>query len=169
MEKCIFITGGVRSGKSNFAEQVVQTCEQPSAYVATSVAFDDEMKARILRHQNDRQDQGFDWTLYEMPYTLSSDIKEPVVLFECLTTWLSNMLFLQPSDNPVLQFQQWLQQLLVTGKTVVVVSNEVLDAGLTPYTETNTYLQTMGALHCWLVEQSDAAYELTNHIVKKWK
>ena len=169
MGHCIFITGGVRSGKSAFAEKLVQNLGQPAAYVATSVAFDDEMNDRITRHQKDREQQYFDWTLYEMPYTLTREVTQPVVLFECVTTWLTNMLFLQQHANPVPLFKQWVKQLLKEGKTVVIVSNEVLDGGLTTYEQTNTYLQTIGELHVWLVETSTAAYELNNRIVKQWK
>ena len=169
MGQCIFITGGVRSGKSAFAEGLVQKLGQPAAYVATSVAFDDEMKDRIMRHQKDRVEQHFNWTLYEMPYTLSREVTQPVILFECVTTWLTNMLFLQQHVKPVPLFQQWVQQLLKEGKTIVIVSNEVLDGGFTTYEQTNTYLQMIGELHVWLVATSTAAYELNNRIVKQWK
>ncbi|MER1999768.1 MAG: bifunctional adenosylcobinamide kinase/adenosylcobinamide-phosphate guanylyltransferase [Lysinibacillus sp.] len=169
MGQCIFITGGVRSGKSAFAEKLVQNLGQPSAYVATSVAFDDEMKDRISRHQQDRDEQSVEWTLYELPYMLSYDVTQPVILFECITTWLTNMLFLQQHANPVQHFKKWVQHLLQEGKTVVIVSNEVLDGGLTAYEQTNTYLQTIGELHVWLVATSTAAYELNNRIVKQWK
>lgn len=169
MGQCIFITGGVRSGKSAFAEKLVREMHQQAAYVATSVAFDDEMKDRISRHQQDRQTQNFDWILYEMPYELTTNIEQSVVLLECVTTWLTNMLFLQQHENPVALFQHWVQQLVREGKTVVIVSNEVLDGGLTNYEETNTYLQKIGELHVWLVAQSTAAYELNNRLCKQWK
>lgn len=169
MGTCIFITGGVRSGKSAFAEQRVQQLTQDAAYVATSEAFDTEMQQRIQRHQQDREQQQMCWTLYETPYTLTIDIEQPVVLFECVTTWLTNTMFLQQINEPVAQFQQWLTTLLAAGKTVVIVSNELLDSGLTPYKETNEYLQTIGQLHTWLVQQSDEAYELTNTLVVRWK
>lgn len=169
MGHCIFITGGVRSGKSAFAEQLVQSLGQQAAYVATSVAFDKEMEVRITRHQEDRLKQAFEWTLFELPYELSTNIEPPVILFECVTTWLTNMLFLQQHENPVLYFQSWIEQLIDEGKTVVVVSNEVLDGGLTPYKETNTYLQMIGQLHVWLVQKSSAAYELNNRLCKQWK
>lgn len=169
MGKCIFITGGVRSGKSAFAESYVQQQGTSAAYVATSVAFDEEMKERIQRHQYDRQQQSFRWTLYEMPYELKTTIEQPVVLFECVTTWLTNTMFLQQLENPIQYFQQWVQQLLEQKKTVVIVSNEVLDGGLTNYELTNTYLQKIGELHTWLVNLSTEAYELNYRMKTQWK
>lgn len=169
MGKCIFITGGVRSGKSAFAEAYVKKYDLPAAYVATSEAFDQEMKERIERHQYDRLQQSTKWQLYEMPYELQAGISETIVLFECVTTWLANMIFLKKHDNAVHIFKEWLMGLLQQEKTVIVVSNEVLDAGLTSYTETNTYLQTIGQLHVWLVQISEEAYELDNRIIKQWK
>lgn len=50
------ILGGVRSGKSSHAEKVANQLSKNVIYVATAQAFDDEMKNRILRHQNDRPD-----------------------------------------------------------------------------------------------------------------
>ena len=169
MGKLIFITGGVRSGKSHFAEQLVRETRKPAAYVATSVAFDVEMQDRIKRHQQDRALQNVCWQLYEMPYDLNGKVEQSVILFECVTTWLTNMMFMQQHENPVPIFQQWIMHLLSVNKTVYIVSNEVLDGGLTMYAETNQYLQKIGELHCWLVQKSCEVYEINHKWVKQWK
>ena len=169
MKTLIFVTGGVRSGKSHFAEQLVKARGVAAAYVATSEAFDVEMKSRIEKHQQDRSKHAFNWQLYEMPYALSTTISERVVLFECVTTWLANMFFMQNDQHAIQTFKAWIEQLLDDEKYVVIVSNEMLDAGLTEYEETNMYLQQIGQLHTWLVEKSDEAYECNNTILKRWK
>ena len=169
MGKLVFISGGVRSGKSSFAEQYVIECNIPAAYIATSEAFDDEMQARIKKHRLDRERQKFAWSLYEMPYELADDFKEQVVLFECVTTWLANMLFMRQDKAAPQKLLYWMEQLLNEDRLVIAVSNEMLDSGLSPYSETNEYLQLIGALHCELVRCADEVYECINGVVKQWK
>ncbi len=54
MSKIILVTGGARSGKSGFAESLCREQNNSTAYIATSVAFDDEMKERVRKHQESR-------------------------------------------------------------------------------------------------------------------
>ena len=95
----IFITGGVRSGKSAFAEKYAARFGQTKnfTYIATGVAFDEEMRQRITRHQQDRQHGSIQWQTLEMqvdfPHIVQSYDGNDVVLVECVTTWLSNMLY----------------------------------------------------------------------------
>lgn len=167
----IFITGGVRSGKSAYAEQLVTKFASEKqvnkVYVATSVAFDTEMKRRIQQHQYDRQHAN--WETIEAPYTLSSllDVKG-IILFECVTTWLSNVLYEQEAqvDAYIAEFQRVVTAL--HGR-IVIVSNEVLADGVSPYIETERYKRLLGMLHQWLVAQSEAAYECTFRHIIQWK
>lgn len=55
MSNIILVTGGARSGKSSFAESLCIKQNNKTAYIATSVAFDDEMKNRVKKHQESRQ------------------------------------------------------------------------------------------------------------------
>lgn len=187
MGKIIFITGGVRSGKSGFAENyaaelALQTNQKP-VYIATGVAFDDEMQERIRRHQQDRRNNGLAWETYEIPYTIedytSTWDKQHIVLFECVTTWLSNVLFKAESLQPIEQqqarttalhqFKKTILNWQQLGTTVLLISNEVLDAGISPYAETALYQQTLGELHQWLVQTCDEAYEVNAQIITRWK
>lgn len=68
----ILITGGARSGKSSFAERLARTISSEGIYIATGIAFDDEMKDRIQRHRQDREAQtNMGWTTVEEPYALA--------------------------------------------------------------------------------------------------
>lgn len=95
-----FILGGARSGKSNFAEATALSLANKSnkhaVYIATATPFDDEMNARISKHQQDRADT---FQLIESPLALSSTlnqaIAENVYLLDCLTLWLNNVIFSQ--------------------------------------------------------------------------
>lgn len=92
------VLGGARSGKSSFAESCVLQHAKNEAtkpfYIATAIAFDVEMKKRIAMHQFDRAD---DWQVTECPYTLSQFLtslsSQQVVLVDCLTLWLNNLIY----------------------------------------------------------------------------
>ena len=66
--KLVFITGGVRSGKSSFAEHYLMDEQaKRNVYIASGVAVDGEMKERIKRHQDDRENYPVDWVTIEQP------------------------------------------------------------------------------------------------------
>lgn len=92
--KIIFIIGGARSGKSLFALNEASEIKGQKAYIATAEALDDEMRERIKRHKKGRGDE---WDTYEEPLKIAVvllDIKDKytVVVLDCLTLWLSNIL-----------------------------------------------------------------------------
>lgn len=181
--RLIFITGGVRSGKSAFAEQYARQLGEDKLlyYVATGVSFDDEMKKRIVRHQQDRQNQDANWNTVEMevqiPLMIRQLSKDTVVLFECVTTWLSNVLYTYEQKNEngdyIDSCIESLQKQLLTwrqqGATIIVVSNEVLDELPSHYDEVNLYCKLLGELHQWIVQNSDEAYEVQFQLVQRWK
>ena len=88
------ILGGARSGKSRFAEQQAINSNKPLIYIATANAGDEEMTARINRHQAERAKH---WQLVEEPLYLAKALQqlsqtENCILVDCLTLWLSNCL-----------------------------------------------------------------------------
>ena len=92
MSRLVLIGGGARSGKSRFAETTARALEGPRAYVATAEPFDDELRARIARHRADRGDA---FETVETPLTLAQTLESlphPVVVVDCLTLWLGNLL-----------------------------------------------------------------------------
>lgn len=96
MAQHILITGGSRSGKSYYAQKMAEALEGKKIFLATCPkGIDAEMDQRILRHQNDRDTNN--WTTIEIETDLnkvSSYIDEAsVVLIDCLTLWVNNMLF----------------------------------------------------------------------------
>jgi adenosylcobinamide kinase / adenosylcobinamide-phosphate guanylyltransferase len=90
----LFVLGGARSGKSRYAQQRAEATGHPPVFVATAEAFDAEMRDRIARHRADRDAR---WTCIEAPRTLPETVaslsgQHHVVLVDCLTLWLSNLL-----------------------------------------------------------------------------
>ena len=95
MSKVTLVTGGARSGKSRFAEKLAEGYAPQRGYIATGQAGDAEMAERIARHRGRR---GSDWETVEEPLELAGAIARidgtySVVLVDCITLWLSNMLF----------------------------------------------------------------------------
>ncbi|QEI08971.1 bifunctional adenosylcobinamide kinase/adenosylcobinamide-phosphate guanylyltransferase [Pigmentiphaga aceris] len=89
------VLGGARSGKSRHAESVAAKTGKEVVYIATAQAGDEEMRARILLHRRRRPDA---WITVETPLALADAIQKwssptRVVLVDCLTVWLSNLLF----------------------------------------------------------------------------
>ncbi len=90
----VLILGGARSGKSARAQHLAEAAMGARVYIATAQALDDEMSDRIARHQADRGDG---WRTVETPLDLVGALERQtaegdVVLVDCLTLWLSNLM-----------------------------------------------------------------------------
>jgi adenosylcobinamide kinase / adenosylcobinamide-phosphate guanylyltransferase len=123
--KSIFVLGGVRSGKSRFAQRLALHLAKDPVYLATSRIYDDDHRQRIERH---RKERGPEWTTIEEPEHLSgSQIAGRVVVVDCLTLWLNNC-FMSASSDPdrTLDFvNAELDRLFGVPATLILVSNEI--------------------------------------------
>ena len=121
------ITGGARSGKSTYAENLaLKLCKDSSrrCYIATAEAFDDEMRERIRLHQERRSDKFF---TVEAPIELSKALtdvceskKADVILIDCLTVWIGNLLYHERLEEK----EKLLSALRRATCDVVLVTNE---------------------------------------------
>jgi adenosylcobinamide kinase/adenosylcobinamide-phosphate guanylyltransferase len=98
----ILIFGGARSGKSGLAERLARASGKEVVYVATSYAGDAEMAARIAHH---RERRPAEWRTVEEPTALAQTLRqlcapERIVLVDCLTLWLTNLMFSSKQDYP---------------------------------------------------------------------
>jgi adenosylcobinamide kinase/adenosylcobinamide-phosphate guanylyltransferase len=127
-KKIYFITGGARSGKSAHAEQLARSFGGRRAYIATAQALDAEMAARIAKHRKDRGDA---WDTYEEPLAVAEllgklSLRYEVVLLDCLTLWLSNVMAHSDGDGAVLsRSDELVKAIREFGGSLIVVSNEV--------------------------------------------
>lgn len=125
--KLIFITGGARSGKSRHA-LTLGTGYRRKAYLATGLATDDEMRERIARHKRER---GPEWQTLEEPLDLGTIIEQAakdfdLILIDCLTFWISNLLLKEGNERPVAEkIAELKEQLTQRPCSFIVVSNEV--------------------------------------------
>jgi adenosylcobinamide kinase/adenosylcobinamide-phosphate guanylyltransferase len=128
----ILITGGVRSGKSKFAEELAVSHSSSVLYVATGVNVDGEMDSRIRLHQERRPAE---WGLVESTHSLIQSFggyhNYEVVLLDCLSTWISNRLLEVPEESYrdpatteriLSEWKQWITnvQTSYSGRTIVV-------------------------------------------------
>ncbi len=124
LHKLTFVLGGAASGKSALAERIVDATGKPKVYVATAQAFDDEMRQKIVAHQVSRGDG---WETVEEPFDLVGVLErqgtESVVLVDCLTLWLTNILLAEHDLDA--EFGRLIQALGSRGCELVLVSNEV--------------------------------------------
>ena len=135
MKEIIFIIGGCRSGKSTYA---LQTAEKVPAeqkiFIATCVPQDDEMKRRVARHQTERSQN---WVTVEAPLDLPEAILQNsrrgnVILVDCLTLWVSNLLMETGDENNIEDTaSQLIEALEKAAGPIVLVSNEV-GTGIVP-------------------------------------
>lgn len=173
--KLIFISGGVRSGKSQFAEQLAGNRRSRSEtltlhYIATGVAMDSEMTERIHRHQRQRS-QGIDqWQTWEQPRNLAllstCFNNQDMMLLDCLTNLVNNELFADFSRvqegeyqrEVMLNIQMGIGKLRERGHTLIVVSNEIFHEVVPAGESVLLYVKLLGKLHQWLVQEADEAY-----------
>lgn len=176
----IFISGGVRSGKSAYAESIVRTAGSGrKVYLASGQANDKEMKERIERHRQDRRKDG--WHTIEQAYRMDSVLEKlqpnDLVLWDCVTTWLANELYegweagRMCSEIPGCMEAKWsslqkvIFQMLETVDVLTVVSNEVLD----DFVRDELYQSWLGYIHMWLVQQAHQAIEMENGLAFRRK
>lgn len=118
------ILGGARSGKTRHALAIAQ--RQPKrVYLATAEAWDDEMRDRISRHKEERDET---WVTVEEPLNLSAALKrvdapDQAIVVDCLTLWLSNLMGAERDVDQ--EATQLLQSIDGLQSTIVFVSNEV--------------------------------------------
>lgn len=123
-----FIIGGARSGKSAFALGLADSLpDKKKIYVATAKAVDAEMAQRIRLHKEAR---GPGWRTIEEQIDIASEIQtagsESVVLFDCLTLWLSNLMEASLSDAAILaKASDFAEACKASNSKIIAVSNEV--------------------------------------------
>jgi adenosylcobinamide kinase/adenosylcobinamide-phosphate guanylyltransferase len=171
----IFITGGVRSGKSRFAENIAMERWQSLGigqlhYIAAMQPSDSEMEKRISRHQEDRRQSGYYWMTWEQPVSIgkmASKFKcDDIVLLDCLTTWLNNELFFVEGEWQDEAFQAALFEQMCQGihaisgqvHTLIIVSNEVLNEPIGDNEFVIRYRRLLGKLHQSIVEGAHQAF-----------
>ena len=135
MAGMIYVTGGARSGKSCYAQQLVEQHAGPLLYIAPSEVRDEEMAARVELHQ---QVRGERWQLLEEPLWLVDRLPDAAngkgaLLLDCVTLWVTNLFFhFAEQPGPVLaEVDRFIELAWQLDEPCYLVSNE-LGSGIVP-------------------------------------
>jgi len=128
MKKKILITGGCRSGKSRFALDYADQYFSKKLYLATCEVLDEEMAERVENHKKIR---GPEWQTVEEPIEIADKIRQygdkvEVILLDCMTLWLSNLLMKGRIDSTVMnEIDTLIESIIHSQTSLIIVSNEV--------------------------------------------
>jgi len=171
MSKLIFITGPVRSGKSNFAVNLAKKSKKKIIFIATCKPVDTEMKERIKKHQQQRPKE---WITIEEEIDLGSVLrkisKDKLIIIDCITLWVSNLFFHNFNEKEILKIVNDLISIIKRkGLSVIIVSNEV-GWGIVPNNKiARNFRDIMGIIHQKISESSNEIYLLVSGIPIKLK
>lgn len=163
------VLGGARSGKSAFAETLIESRPGLLYYLATGQAFDDEMRTRIDHHQDRRGER---WVTFEEPLDIIAVLEglprdgQPV-LVDCLTLWLSNLMHAERDVTAeTATLSQWLA---LTERPILLVSNEV-GLGIVPENAlARRFRDEAGRLHQAIARSVKAVYFVAAGLPLKMK
>jgi len=167
------ITGGVKSGKSSFALTCGETGTTERAFVATATGADDDMRAKIARH---RAERGERWKTFEEPRNLAGLIPKiggvfDVVLVDCLTMWVSNMLTLYTMTHSEIEdeFGKLCDALQKNTTRIILVTNEV-GLGIMPADLlSRSYQNLLGMLNNLIARRATSLYFMVSGVPLRMK
>jgi len=186
----IYVTGGAKSGKSSFAEDLLLGMDngnQKNIYLATSIVFDEEIKAKVALHKERRQDK---WITAESYKNFSETLKDVLsderknnMLVDCLTNMISNIIFEEqdinwdkPSEKDFekcnISVEKQVNELINVinrFENTVIVSNE-LGMGIVPSYPLGRYFREIaGKMNQKIAEIADEVYFVVSGIPMKIK
>ena len=125
MKDLIFITGGARSGKSRYAQQLALEQSDRPLYVATARVWDEDFRQRVVRHRQDRDER---WTLLEEEKHLSRlPLAGKTAVIDCVTLWITNFFsdLRYDIDACFASCTAEIEALLEQDAFLIVISNEI--------------------------------------------
>ena len=169
----ILVTGGTRSGKSSFAQNLAEAEEGRKVFIATAEPLDQEMKKRIALHKNKRP---AGWSTVEEPIHLAKTLKKcgdayEVLLIDCLTLWISNLLVNKSMDEKAIlkKISALVTSCREVHARVIMVTNE-LGMGIVPSNPlSRLYRDLVGEANQQVASEADEVYFLVSGIPMKLK
>lgn len=155
MKQIILITGGARSGKSSYAEQLALSLSPNPVYLATSRIWDEEFRQRVLRHQANR---GPEWTNLEEEKALSRHrVEGRVVLIDCVTLWCTNYFFDldADTDKALIAAKQEFDRFTAQDATFIFVTNEIGMGGTSESSIQRKFTDMQGWMNQYIAAQAD--------------
>ena len=169
MKKIILITGGQRSGKSTYAEQLALKLSSHPVYVATAHIWDDEFRERVKKHQERRGDQ---WTNIEEERMLSRHILSgQVAVVDCVTLWLTNFFFANKSDvdKTLHEAKEEFDRFTNQDATFIFVTNEIGSGGVSTDAVQRRFTDLQGWMNQYVALKADEVILMVSGIPVKIK
>jgi len=168
-KKIILITGGQRSGKSRYAEELALSLSTCPVYLATAHIWDEEFRERVRRHQERRGPQ---WTNIEEEKLLSRhDMTGRVVLIDCITLWLTNFFFDNDSDTDktLQEAKDELDRFTKADATYIFVTNEIGCGGVSENAIQRRFTDLQGWMNQYIATKADEVILMVSGIAVKVK
>lgn len=164
MRRIILITGGQRSGKSSYAEKLALSLSPTPVYIATSRIWDEEFRQRVIKHQERR---GPEWTNIEEGKELSRhQVKDNVVLIDCVTLWCTNFFFDLDADvEAALQaVKQEFDNFIRQDATFIFVTNEIGSGAVSENAIQRRFTDLQGWMNQYIASKADQVYLMVSGI-----
>lgn len=171
------VTGGVRSGKSRFAEELAEGIGKRILYVATGVVTDEEMERRVRRHRERRPRE---WGLAEEPLHLVRALTGPqemdAILVDCLSTWVANRLMQLPEEDWEQrrysferEMEEEMERMLdvLTGREAVLVTSETGLGGVAMSPLGRLFQDTLGGINQQVAQRAGEVWMVVSGV--PWK
>jgi len=167
--KIILITGGQRSGKSSYAQNLALSLTGHPVYLATSAVWDEEHRLRIERHKRDR---GPEWTNVEELKDLQKiDVRNRIVVIDCITLWSTNFFNETNGDIElslaaiIERFDAFIRQ----EATFIFVTNELGLGGTSVHDLQRRFTDLLGWVNQHIASKSDEVVLMVSGIPMKVK
>ena len=169
MKRIILITGGIRSGKSAYAEKLALSLAPNPVYIATAHVWDEEFRQRVIRHQ---QARGPEWTNIEEEKYLSKHLVEGrVVLIDCVTLWCTNYFFESESkvQEALEKVQKEFDLFVNQDATFIFVTNEIGLGGTSENELQRKFADMQGWMNQYIATRADEVTLMVSGIPVKVK
>ena len=168
MKKVILITGGARSGKSRYAEELALKMSPNPVYVATAHVWDEEFRERVKKHQERR---GPEWTNIEEEMLLSRhDLTGRVAVIDCVTLWCTNYFFqMQEVDTALEALKAEFDKFTARDATYIFVTNEIGMGGVSDNAVQRKFTDLQGWMNQYVASKADEVILMVSGIAVKVK
>ena len=154
------ITGGIKSGKSSYALKLASRF-QKKHFIATAEIFDEEMKLKIKKHQEERDAS---YNTIESPINLGATLNaiqapgsgQECIIIDCITLWLNNLFYYK--KNIAKEVENLMRSLAKLDCDVFIVTNEIGLGLISTDSDTRQYTNELGLLNQKLMNLSTQAF-----------
>ena len=168
MSRIILITGGQRSGKSQYAERLALSLSPSPVYVATAHVWDEEFRQRVARHQVRR---GPEWENIEEEQQLSRHhLAGRVAVIDCITLWCTNFFFsLQDVTQSLEALKEEFDRFTRQDATFIFVTNEIGSGGVSENAVQRQFTDLQGWMNQYVAQHADEVILMVSGIPVKIK